>query len=141
MYRRLGWTGTLPLPPAAKGPPPPGFTGHDGGWPTPDDLGRWARDGYITGHNSDRRHHDAHNLALRLPPNMIGFDVDDYGDKHGADTMRGLVDKLGPLPPTVRSTSRGDGVSGIHLYRAPPGLSWPPRTTCCAEPWRSWTLG
>ena len=125
VYRRLGWTGTLPLPPAAKGPPPPGFTGHDGGWPTPDDLGRWARDGYVTGRDGNHRHHAAHNLALRLPPSMIGFDVDNYGDKHGADTLHALEDKLGPLPPTVRSTSRDDGVSGIYLYRVPAGLVWP----------------
>jgi hypothetical protein len=32
--------------------------------------------------------------------------------------------RWGALPPTYRSTSRGDGVSGIRLYRVPPGIKF-----------------
>jgi hypothetical protein len=125
VYRTLGWTGTLPLPPASKSPPPPGFTGHAGKWPGPDDLARWRTSGYATKVNGHLEQHIASNIALRFPPNTIGFDVDEYGDKHGGGTMRLLRDKLGELPPTVRSTSRRSGVSGIYLYRVPGGLTWP----------------
>ncbi|MFE6304090.1 bifunctional DNA primase/polymerase [Nocardiopsis sp. NPDC057823] len=58
------------------------------------------------------------NIAIRLPRGVIGIDVDAYGDKPGADTLRRLADKLGPLPETDRSGSR-EAPSGIYLFRVP----------------------
>ena len=61
------------------------------------------------------------NLALRLTDEEIGIDVDNYGDKNGAPTLAEGEKRWGTLPPTYRSTSRDDGVSGIKLFRVPPG--------------------
>jgi hypothetical protein len=69
------------------------------------------------------------NIALRLPDGIIGIDVDNYEKdgklKSGANTIAILEATLGAsLPPTVVSTSRDDGVSGIRLYRVPKGMRW-----------------
>jgi biotin operon repressor len=102
-----GWW-PLPLPPNAKTMPPSGFTGADGRTPTADD---------VIAHALDPRYG---NVAIRLPKDIIGLDVDAYGDKHGDTTLAHLEAQLGALPPTVMVTSREDGVSGIRLYRLPP---------------------
>jgi len=60
-------------------------------------------------------------LCLRLPDGVVGIDVDAYGTKTGAATLAEAEQRWGPLPCTVRSTSREDGVSGIKLYRVPAG--------------------
>src|SRR5690606_24446825 len=89
------------------------FTGYKGRWPTPEDREHWRSEGL-------------ENIALRLPPVVIGLDVDHYEDKHGADTLATLEAQLGALPRTWISTSRTDGVSGIRLYRVPAGVEgWP----------------
>lgn len=111
-YLTAGWPSVLPLPHAAKTPPPGGYTGRDGAWPTTDQIDQWA-DTQPDG-----------NLALRLPPDVIGIDVDAYNGKPGADTLATLETELGPLPDTLASTSRADGISGIRLYRTPPRPVW-----------------
>lgn len=116
-YWAAGWRGILPLPARKKHNPPTGYTGETGAWPSYADLFAWA-DGP----------EGAGNIGLRLPPHVIGLDVDHYADKHGADILdQAKTDDrgLGPLPPTWRSTSRTDGRSGIRLYRVPEGLRWP----------------
>lgn len=111
-YLRAGWS-PLPLPPRAKKPVPDGWTGRDGAWPSGADVHAWTED------RGDG------NIALRLPPHVVGIDVDAYGDKPGGLVLAELERDLGPLPPTWRSTSRDDGVSGIRLYTVPPGRRWP----------------
>jgi P4 family phage/plasmid primase-like protien len=59
------------------------------------------------------------NIALRLPANIVGIDVDAYGEKKGAQSLAKLESELGPLPATSRTTSREDPHSGIRLYRLP----------------------
>jgi hypothetical protein len=113
LYWAAGWRGILPLPPHAKKPVPVGWTGREGHWPSVADIYAWAED-----------RHGA-NLGLRLPLHVIGIDVDAYDDKIGAQTLKEAEDKWGALPPTWRSTSRDDGISGIRLYRIPEGLAWP----------------
>lgn len=113
-YWSAGWRGILPLPPKAKANPPAGYTGGSGADPSYADVFTWA--------NSTE---GAGNIALRLPRNVIGLDVDNYGDKNGAETLDLAIAQYGPLPPTWRTTSRDDGVSGIRLYRVPEGLAWP----------------
>jgi hypothetical protein len=120
LYRAAGWLGVLPLPPGRKGPPPGGkrpgevsWTGHDGRWPSGADIEAW------------REENGAGNIALRLPPDIIGIDVDAYAGKRGLETFTAAVAKWGPLPPTWISTARDDGVSGIRLFRVPEGLRWP----------------
>ncbi|MUL40396.1 bifunctional DNA primase/polymerase [Streptomonospora sp. PA3] len=58
------------------------------------------------------------NVALRLPRGVIGIDVDAYGDKPGAETLKDCERKWGKLPATDRSGSR-EAPSGIYLYRVP----------------------
>jgi hypothetical protein len=67
-------------------------------------------------------HPEAHNIAIRLPAGVIGFDVDAYMLKVGGQTIAGFETDLGPLPPTYRSTSRDDETSGIFFYTVPEDL-------------------
>lgn len=101
-YRTKGWVGTLPLPLGRKTPPPAGFTGDGGAWPSPADLADWAEQA-------------PQNIALRLPPNVIALDVDD------AAAFLGLVELVGPLPPTWRAHSGGDRLGHLY-YRLPAGV-------------------
>lgn len=111
-YLGAGWPSVLPLPLGKKMSPPRGYTGAGAVTPTRRDYHRWAAVGV------------KRNVCLRLPEDVIGIDVDAYGDKPGAATLASLEAKLGPLPPTWIATSR-DNVSGIRLFRVPAGLKWP----------------
>lgn len=113
IYWLKGWRGVLPLPYAAKDPPPSGYTGTGGLTPSRVDIQTWCD----TQGNS--------NIALRMPADIIGFDVDAYGSKAGGHTLEIKSKELGALPPTWRSTSRDDALSGIYFYRVDPGLYWP----------------
>lgn len=106
-YRAAGWQGVLPIPPRRKSSPPTGFTGANGAYPGEDQVAEWAASG------------PACNIALRMGPDVIGIDVDDYDGKPGGQTLAELVDTCGELPPTWVSTSRTDRVSGIRFYRLP----------------------
>jgi len=104
--------GPIPLPARGKFPPLKGWTGWGAPFPSGADVEEWSQATPKA------------NVALRLADSVLGVDVDAYGGKDGHVTLRRLLGTLGPLPPTVRSTSRGDGVSGIRLFRVPPGLTW-----------------
>ncbi len=110
-YHRLGWS-VVPLPRGKKKSPPEGFTGGNGRVPSYPDMHAWAQ--------SDK-HRDG-NLAIVLPPNVVGIDVDHYGGKRGGDTIAEAQNRWGKLPPSYRSTSRADGRSGIRLFRIPEGV-------------------
>lgn len=57
------------------------------------------------------------SLGIVLPPNVLGVDVDDYGYKHGLQTLANWADQFGvELPATWIITARPGG-SGIRLYR------------------------
>jgi len=105
---RSGWS-PLPLPPRAKSEPPKGYTGYAGKYATAQDVANWDARGQWGG-----------NIAIRLPPDVVGVDVDVYHD--GDLGLAELVRKYGDLPPTVWSTSREDG-SGIALFRVPVGTT------------------
>lgn len=110
LYLDAGWQGVLPIPARRKSSPPDGFTGNSGAWPTEVQLDAWRRD------------RPDGNIALRMPPDVIGIDVDDYGTKKGGETFNDCLARWGPLPPTWISTSRDDGISGIRFYRIPAGI-------------------
>jgi hypothetical protein len=112
-YHAAGWPGVLPLPFAQKKNPPDGWTGHHDNWTSSADIQAWTEGDHSNG-----------NICLRLPSTVIGIDVDAYGDKPGGETLREKEANLGPLPPTWRTTSRNDGISGIRLYRVQPGQQW-----------------
>lgn len=109
-YWDRGWLGLFPLPYGKKSPPPGGRTGRDGINATYADL-------YTETQDLGR-----FNLGLRLPPTVIGIDVDAYAGKGGAETLKDLTDLYGELPPTWRCSSRSDGVSGIYLYTIHAGV-------------------
>jgi len=110
-YWRAGWAN--PIPVRGKFPPVTGYTGYDGAnvsWP---DLQAWV-DG----------EHGEWNIALRLPGDVIGIDVDAYDGKSGGESMAAARAQLGDLPDTVRSTARPPfSESGIWLYRVPAGAN------------------
>jgi hypothetical protein len=107
LYRELGWTGTIPVTRrGTKAPLAKGVTGHAGIDPDYDQL------------ESLIAEFPSANIGLRLPWDIVGIDVDAYDDRAGKQTLESLTMKLGSLPPTWRSTSREDGVSGIYLFSA-----------------------
>ena len=113
-YAQAGWTGIIPVPPDKKFPPPPGFTGDSGRYTTLDDLAAWSAE------------KPGYSIALRMPPDVVGIDVDDYVKggvtKIGAQTLARAEAQWGPLPPSYSSTARGqDQLSRIRFFRAPPG--------------------
>ena len=114
LYRAAGWSAVLPLPPRQKTPPPDGFTGREGADPDDARIAAWAA------------RHPNGNVALRMPADVIGIDVDAYGEKKGGITLAATEGQWGQLPPTYRSTSRPDDpVSGIRFFRVPTGTILP----------------
>jgi DNA polymerase I-like protein with 3'-5' exonuclease and polymerase domains len=111
-YALAGWPCILPVPGAAKHPPPVGYTGADGTDTRPEQLVSWAGT------------HGGHSIALRMPDSVIGIDVDHYRkgevDKRGGDSLAEYERRWGRLPPTWRSSAR-DLPSGIRFYRVPAG--------------------
>lgn len=107
-----GWRGVIPV--RGKFPPVRGWTGWDAPDPSWPDVCEWTAGETGTW-----------NLALRLPPDVLGIDVDAYDGKTGAATLEEHQRAWGKLPATWVITSRDDGVSGIRLYRIPSGLAWP----------------
>lgn len=112
VYWAGGWRGILPLPIGQKKSPPTGWTGRDGRTPSYPDVQSWMDSS------------PSSNIALRMPPHVIGIDVDAHGHKKGAESFATLLVDLGPLPPTWISTARQDGTSGIRFYRVPAGTRW-----------------
>lgn len=113
IYRSRGWLGVMPLPAGQKYPPPSGFTGFGGAYPDDAQIAQWLAT------SSDG------NVALRMPPGVLGIDVDAYGSKTGGQSLSIAEQEWGELPPTWRVTSRSDGISGIRFFRVPEGLAWP----------------
>jgi hypothetical protein len=107
-YWRQGWRN--PLPVQGKNFPPEGYTGidgHDVSWP---DLEAWIETRFNR------------NVGLRSQGSWVGIDVDAYGGKVGDRTLAEYEARLGKLPPTITSTSRGkDQPSRIYFFSIPPG--------------------
>lgn len=143
-YRSQGWRGTLPLPPNAKEQPPTGFTGHGAPYPNDRQVDRWLNanpDGNIClrlGEVSPGRLRKRDDLVPIYAGNnvdgweLIGIDVDDYGEKHGAQQLAELEAELGPLPETVVSSARWETspVSGTRILLVPKGFNF--RGKACA---------
>ncbi|MGV0837463.1 bifunctional DNA primase/polymerase [Mycolicibacterium thermoresistibile] len=119
LYRNVGWRGVIPVPYQSKKMSFSGWTGESGGWPT-DELIQWWSQVY-----------PAWNIALRLPDNVLGLDIDAYKPE-ATETMGAAFDRCGDLPVSWCSTSRDDG-SGIYLYRVPEGIHWKSTLGCGVE--------
>lgn len=115
-YLRRGWTSPLPVPYGSKKLVASGWTGYKGQIPDLAQVKKWEIQ-----HGDD-------NIAIRMPEDVIGIDVDAYGEKFGDLTLDVWEMTVGPLPATWRSTSRHDSdVSGIWWFRLPEeavGLHW-----------------
>jgi hypothetical protein len=118
IYLDKGWTGVIPLPPKKKSAPPKSYTGWQGRDPSTKMIETWI--GETTGD-----YQAASNIAIHMPGDVVGVDVDHYDGKTGGQTLYKLNQELGPLPLTYISTARDDGVSGIRWYRVEPGMRWP----------------
>ncbi len=110
-YLRQGWQ-VVPLPPRSKVLDVPGVTGHEGKPLSLDGLRSYVGQG--------------RNVGLRMPRNVIGIDVDDYGEKHGWSSLEAWRQErcLPPLPPTAMSSAR-PLPSGIRFFRVPSGFKAP----------------
>lgn len=100
----------LPLPPGEKFPPPFGWTGALAHMASGPDVQFWIE-----------TEPAGANIALRVPDDVIGIDVDQYDDKTGAESVRAAIKTFGPLPSSGRLTSRPETPSGIRLFRVPAG--------------------
>lgn len=131
-YAEAGWP-PIPLPYKEKHPVPTGFTGANAAYPSIEQIARWLgrkngklRGGFLGRPELAKAGNLSFlpgNIALRMPPNVIGIDIDLYDGKAGAETLALAEERWGALPPTWMSTSRRDG-SGIRFFRVPEGLKW-----------------
>lgn len=111
VYRELGWQGVIPVVGKSENIPH-GFTGGYLAYPEDPQVELW-----ISARGAD-------NVALRLPDDVIGIDVDAHNGRAGLETIEFWELQTGAeLPPTWSSTSRING-SRIMFYRVPSGLSW-----------------
>lgn len=111
VYRELGWQGVIPVVGKSENIPH-GFTGGYLAYPEDAQVELWC----------SMRGRD--NVALRMPDDVIGIDVDAHHSRPGLDTITWWETQLGEeLPLTWHSTSRTDG-SRILFYRVPVGLTW-----------------
>lgn len=115
-YLNRGWTSPLPVPYGSKRLTASGWTGYKGKTPDLAQVKEWLAE------------NGQDNIALRMPQDVIGIDVDAYDRKYGDLTLDVVEMTIGPLPATWRSTSRtDDDISGIYWFRLPPeavGLAW-----------------
>lgn len=111
-YRERGWT-PLPIEPGTKGPPAKHWTGYEGVRPSGADYYDWEQN------------KPNHGVALRMPDNVIGVDIDHYlkngKQKRGGDTLAHAESLWGKLPDTYVSSARVDCVSGIRYFKVPAG--------------------
>lgn len=122
-YYDSGWS-PIPLPPKSKFPPADDFTGANGKFVDELMLKRWLSGKAKASAGNLNWVAGAGSIALRLPPSILGIDVDMYEGKAGRATFEAAIEAWGELPATWFTSSRVDG-SGIRLYRIPEGLAWP----------------
>lgn len=110
-YMAYGWE---VLPVSGKFPPVSGATGREG-IVNADKVEMWRRDPTTADLN----------IALRASTTWIGIDVDQYGQKVGAEQLKELEAALGELPVTISSTSRGEeSPSRTYLFQVPEGRDY-----------------
>lgn len=122
-YFDAGWS-PIPLPPGQKFPPGDDYTGANGKYVDELTLKRWLDKGGSVSAGKLSWVVGRGQIALRLPPTVLGIDADMYEGKEGRATLAKAIEAWGELPPTFRTSSRKDG-SGILLFRIPEGLAWP----------------
>jgi putative DNA primase/helicase len=129
-YIERGWW-PIPLPVGKKVPPPAGVSGsRNGNPPTAEQVKHWSGpDASYRTKDPDTRQTvvmAVGNIAVRMPPTIIGIDVDDGYTKdgtvkNGAAALGELEAQFGLLPATYSSTARGWCESRIRFYAVPHG--------------------
>lgn len=122
-YLAQGWS-PIPLPPNEKAPPPDGFTGKVKDRASGADIQDWIEGKRYVTKKETGASNRVGNIGIVMPDNVVGIDIDHYGDKTGRDTIAALTPDLGELPATWVSSSRDHSVTGIHFYLVPEGRSW-----------------
>ncbi len=130
LYANKNWN-IFPLPEKKKAPPlgkeddpqKKGFTGRRGRLVTEEDLDGWVDDpkwefGNIAFRPGNVIHHNGVDVEV------LGIDVDNYGEKHGGEHLKELEEAYGPLPNTYITSARNDGVSGIRWFLTPTGYEY-----------------
>lgn len=107
-YLMTGWM-PLPLPLGEKAPPPSGVTGWGGVYPEEETvLGEWMEQGG--------------NIGLKMPPNVIGLDVD---GEAGYRRFKALESQLGELPGEWMITSHESHTEGFTaFFTVPEGMQF-----------------
>lgn len=117
-YRQAGWQQVIPLPHAAKTPPPAGTTGSRQTPVTSQQVQQWMED-----EPADQ----PWNVGVIMPTNVIALDIDQAAGherkEDGATTLRQLEQELGTLPPTWTS-GHTNGMYGHRFYRVPTGMEF-----------------
>ena len=134
-YLQLGWS-PIPLNLRSKDPVPEGFTGAKAGdrYVTAEDLRTWLAPRAMV--KVGNLIYPPGNIALRLPRDIVGIDVDAHSGKAGSATFKKALEEWGALPPTWKTSSRpGSPLSGIYLFRVPVGLAWPGNLGKAARAW------
>lgn len=115
-YDRTGWS-AFPLPERSKKCRATGVHGRNGKPPSAIECEQWATEFSNVAVLMPR------NVPAAVPYSVIGIDVDQYEEKHGAETITSLIPELGGWPRTWRSTSRGiENPSGIRFFRVKAGI-------------------
>lgn len=128
-YTEAGWPVVMPLRPNGKKPLAAGIHGRD----VP--LAERQNNAEAAWRNAP----ETANLAvLMIAPaeanyNLIGLDIDHYGNKRGADDLKTLEKELGSLNlhEVPRSTRRGkNSEAATYFFKVPTGLEfgWPDTT-------------
>lgn len=108
----------------SKDPVPTKYTGANGEYVTAQDVRGWCAPRAMI--SVGKLSYPPGNVALRLPKDLVGIDVDAHSGKAGGAVLAEAEKRWGRLPPTWKATSRlGSPQSGIRLYRVPEGLAWP----------------
>jgi P4 family phage/plasmid primase-like protien len=107
-----------------KDPVPTDYTGAPGAYVTAENVRAWCGPRAMV--HVGKLAYPPGNIALRLPKDIIGIDVDAHSGKAGGTVLKEAEKRWGKLPPTWKSTARpASPLSGIRLYRVPEGLAWP----------------
>lgn len=121
-YRRAGWKNLISLPYGKQSPPPKGFTGRNPKKADVEQLKTWIKEARSSKDARGRAKSPTANIALVHSELTVAIDVDDYEiegkRKNGGESLAALVELLGPLPATWRSSARGVGnPSGQRFFR------------------------
>ena len=119
-YLDKGWTAPLPIPEGAKYPPPNKTTGDIPKLKESKIESLWL--------DAPQNSNTALRMQIEHPKyDIIGIDIDQYGNKRGRDHIRQMEEELGTLDlENIPCCSRRgvDSLSGQRYFLVPKGIKW-----------------